>query len=102
MNIFKILANGDGQITEPNISAFLGYLLDPYGDHGLSFEFLERFLREFQIVDENFNTRHYDFEIIFEQAFKMVDKKKEIVDIVIIVFDKEIKKGENYVSKIIS
>ena len=35
MNIFKILSSGDGSIKEPNISAFLGYLLDPNQEHGL-------------------------------------------------------------------
>ena len=44
MNIFKILANGDGKINEANISAFLGYLLDPYQNHSLGYEFLHRFI----------------------------------------------------------
>lgn len=42
MNIFKILANGKGSVNEENISAFLGYLLDPSGDHGLRHEFIKR------------------------------------------------------------
>lgn len=33
MNIFKILASGHGSISETNISAFLGYLLNPNEDH---------------------------------------------------------------------
>lgn len=45
MNIFRILAQGDGSINEPNVSAFLGYLLDPNEDHGLGSIFLERFLQ---------------------------------------------------------
>jgi hypothetical protein len=91
MNIFKILANGDGTINEANISAFLGYLLDPYQDHGLGFEFLERFLeRVFENQEEKVNLRSYDYEILFEQAFRDEDKqlkKKEIVDIVILCFE---------------
>ncbi len=91
MNIFKILANGDGTINEANISAFLGYLLDPYQDHGLGFEFLERFLeRIFEEQEEEFNLKSYDYEILFEQAFRDEDKeikKKEIVDIVILCFE---------------
>ncbi|MBS1589538.1 MAG: PD-(D/E)XK nuclease family protein [Bacteroidetes bacterium] len=94
MNIFKVLANGDGRITEPNISAFLGYLLDPYEDHGLGFEFLKRFMDKVPIPiendDDNFNVQSYDYEIIFEQAFRDEDKelkKKEIVDIVILCFE---------------
>jgi len=91
MNIFKILANGDGKINEPNISAFLGYLLDPYQDHGLGFEFLERFLEPFfENREEPFNLRSFDYKILFEQAFKDEDKeikKKELVDIVILCFE---------------
>jgi len=91
MNIFKILANGDGTINEANISAFFGYLLDPYQDHGLGFEFLERFLeRIFEEQEEEFNLKSYDYEILFEQAFRDEDKeikKKEIVDIVILCFE---------------
>lgn len=83
MNIFKILANGDGTINEANVSAFLGYLLDPYADHGLGFEFLEKFIK--QILPE-FKVKKYDYEILFEQAFKE-DKSKQIVDIVILCFE---------------
>lgn len=44
MNIFKILASGHGNISETNISAYLGYLLNPNEDHGLKDEFLKRVL----------------------------------------------------------
>ena len=44
MNIFKILASGDGSINEPNISAFFAYLIDPYEGHGLGTKMLQRFL----------------------------------------------------------
>ena len=40
MNIFKILASGNGTIKEPSVSAFLGYLLNPKEDHGLGDAFL--------------------------------------------------------------
>ena len=91
MNIFKVLANGDGTLNEANISAFLGYLLDPYQDHGLGHEFLKRIIQkiEFQISD-NFNIYKYEYEVILEQAFRDEDKelkKKEIVDIVILCFE---------------
>ncbi len=36
MNIFKILARGDGNLKEPNLSAVLSYLLNPDEDHGLA------------------------------------------------------------------
>ena len=85
MNIFKILANGDGTINEANVSAFLGYLLDPYADHGLGFEFLERVVAKLDI--EDFNTRKYEYEVLFEQAFKEENKSKQIVDIVILCYE---------------
>ena len=42
MNIFKTLASGSGSINEPNVSAFLGYLLNPKEDHGLGDAFLKK------------------------------------------------------------
>jgi hypothetical protein len=47
MNIFKILASGDGSIKEPNLSAFLAYLLNPKADHGLGSRFLQKILQPF-------------------------------------------------------
>ena len=44
MNIFKVLADGDGSINEANISAFLSFLLNPKNDHGLNDELLKRIL----------------------------------------------------------
>lgn len=103
MNIFKILANGDGSINEPNVSAFLGYLLNPYADHGLGFEFLDSFLKQIEIQDEKFITLKYDYEIFFEQAFKEEDKSKQIVDIVILCINNNIgKQKESYVKSILS
>lgn len=45
MNIFKILSSGDGSIKEPNVTAFLSYILDPNEGHGLNSKFLELFLQ---------------------------------------------------------
>ena len=45
MNIFKVLSEGDGRLPEPNISAFLAYILDPGNAHGIGSSFLERFMR---------------------------------------------------------
>ena len=84
MNIFKILANGDGIINEPNVSAFLGYLLNPSADHTLRFEFLKRFL-EPVVEGEDFNVEKYDYEIFFEQGFTS-ELGKQIVDIVIVCY----------------
>ncbi len=44
MNIFKVLASGDGTINEPNISSFFAYLIDPSAGHGLSARLLQAFL----------------------------------------------------------
>ena len=88
MNIFKILANGDGTINEANVSAFLAYLLDPKADHTLEYEFLDQFLESI-FEDEKFNTGKFDYEIFLEQAFREEDKSKNIVDIVIICYSIE-------------
>ena len=47
MNILRVLASGDGSINEPNISALLGYLLDPSEDHGISNHLLNSILKDF-------------------------------------------------------
>lgn len=85
MNIFKVLANGDGSINEANVSAFLGYLLDPKADHALGFEFLKLFLEP--VLDgEEFDVEQYDYQVFYEQAFKEKDSSKQIVDIVIVCY----------------
>jgi len=87
MNIFKILANGDGTINEANVSAFLGYLLDPNQDHGLGYEFLQRFLE--LVIDfeqNNATVREFDYNIILESAFKDTQDKNSIVDLTILCF----------------
>ncbi len=97
MNIFKILANGDGKINEANISAFLGYLLDPKANHGLQFEFLKRFLAD-AVEDEDFVYEKYEYEVFLEQAFSGEGKSKQIVDIVVVCYQiVSEKKGESLV-----
>lgn len=51
MNIFKVLASGEARLKEPNVSAFLAFLLHPTESHGLGSKFLERFL--FPLVQHN-------------------------------------------------
>ncbi|MFA6145651.1 MAG: hypothetical protein WCW84_11515 [Sulfurimonas sp.] len=46
MNLFKILSSGDGRINEPNVSAFLGFLLDSSESHGLESRFVEKILEK--------------------------------------------------------
>lgn len=88
MNIFKVLANGDGSINEANVSAFLGYLLDPKADHALGFEFLKLFLEP--VLDgEDFDIDKYDYQIFYEQAFREGSSSKQIVDVVIVCYSTE-------------
>jgi hypothetical protein len=97
MNIFKTLASGSGRIYEPNISAFLGYLLNPKEDHGLGDAFLKKFLEPLfknpdlkYMKDRNLSIRsNFEMEVVLEQAFKKSTGKKEIVDIVILCYEKE-------------
>jgi hypothetical protein len=42
MNIFEILSSGDNGLNEVHVSSMLGWLLDPYHDHGLGIEVLKR------------------------------------------------------------
>lgn len=100
MNIFRVLAQGDGSINEPNVSAFLGYLLNPGEDHGLDSLFLEKFLQlhhdfckrfqtegrknkenkakekdPFEWLNDDFGmSSKYEVKVFFEQAFKDIPK----------------------------
>jgi hypothetical protein len=42
MNIFEILSSGNNGLSEVHVSSMLGWLLDPYHDHGLGIEVLKR------------------------------------------------------------
>lgn len=86
MNIFKILASGDGRLHEPNISAFLGYLLNPNEDHGLGSIFLKQILNQHynQNIDNPYLKEltnengikdlsigsEYTIDVFLEQGFK--------------------------------
>lgn len=123
MNIFRILAQGDGSINEPNVSAFLGYLLNPNEDHGLGSRFIEPFLQQHyiqakellkdkfkldwlfekdRIVDLSTNS-NYEINVFFEQAFAKEQSKKNeeketksVVDIILIIHEVEKEKREKY------
>lgn len=96
MNIFKVLANGDGSINEANVSAFLGYLLDPKADHALGSEFLKRFLEVISEDEESFEESFYDldYQIFYEQAFKEENNAKQIVDLVIVGYQTKMDSGK--------
>lgn len=116
MNIFKTLASGSGSINEPNVSAFLGYLLNPKEDHGLGDAFLKRFLQHLLENDKlkfmngggNLSIHsNFEFEVLLEQAFKDDDddnnngKGNQIVDIVILCYKKKPQKGQFLAEEII-
>lgn len=114
MNIFKTLASGSGRINEPNVSAFLGYLLNPKEDHGLGDAFLKRFLEPLLDKTEKDNTdnliflrgrnlsihSNFEFEVLLEQAFKG-GKGNKIVDIVILCYEKKSQQGQFLAKNII-
>ena len=94
MNIFTVLGQGHGRINEPNVSAFLAYLLDPKKDHGLNDNFLKLML-DFNLnmgpndalnnslLGKNGKIRNmstdsdFEVEVIPEQAFYIQIVKKE-------------------------
>ena len=47
MNIFEILAAGNRVLKEEHISAVLGWIIDPYHDHGLGVELLKRVVSQY-------------------------------------------------------
>ena len=119
MNIFKILASGDGSINEPNVSAFLGHILNPYADHGLRDEFLKRVLFKLYLKNKNTNLKdilvtrtesirnfstysNFDIIVLLEQAFHNKTSKKEIVDIVILCYEKKVNKKESLAEIVLS
>lgn len=102
MNIFKILSNGDGSVQEPNVSAYLGYLLDPNQEHGLQDNFLKIFLEpiiedsnimnniknsENSVIDLSRNSE-YSVEIVLEKKVKTKNNKDRDIDIVIYIYNK--------------
>jgi hypothetical protein len=110
MNIFKTLASGSGSINEPNVSAFLGYLLNPKEDHGLGDTFLRKFLKPLLdldkdnlkfLKDRNLSIRsNFEMVVLLEQAFKK-DIGKKVVDIVIICYENESQQGQSLAENII-
>lgn len=88
MNIFKILASGGVKLKEPNVSAFLGYLLDPKADHGLNSSFLQLFLQPLhheleQLTYENsikdLSSNLFDVEVAYEKGIDEYDYEEDEV-----------------------
>jgi len=109
MNIFKILGNGHGSINEPNVNAFIGYLLAPYEDHGLGTSFLKRFLTSLDLDDDlsssedetinNLYRSSHLYRVFFEQEFieETEESKSKIVDIILVEY--KIKNAEQAIGK---
>jgi len=102
MNIFKILSSGDGSIKEPNVSAFLGYLLDPNKEHGfkdlLLREVLEKLnkekILEDLIVNEHIvnltNDSSFKVDIELEKKVQLNSNASKDIDIVITIYTQEL------------
>lgn len=100
MNIFKILSSGDGSIKEPNISAFLGYLLDPNKEHGLKDYLLKLVINQLVldnkiddlIVNETVvnltNESNFSVNVELERKVKINSNKDRYIDIVITISEK--------------
>lgn len=102
MNIFKILSSADGTINEPNISAFLAYLLDPKQDHSLGCEFLLEVLANtecFKLIEDEKNVFRskiengdYRIKIEAEQTVwpnENDDKHHRDIDVLIQISEKD-------------
>lgn len=99
MNIFNVLSQGKSRLHEPSISAMLGYLLSPHGDHGLG----DTFLRSFLSISQDSNSEKRVFEDILKRSFinATVDlevpyyhkekEKRNDIDIQLSIFDNESK-----------
>jgi hypothetical protein len=104
MNVFKILASCNGNISETNISAMLVYLLNPSNDHGLGDKFLEKIVGKLKneelknnkkLQSYLINSSGYRIEIIDEFPVDVggtdSDKSTRYIDIVIEFYNEESK-----------
>jgi len=100
MNIFKILASAPRErFAENQVSAFLGWLLNPYMDHGLGYEFLLKFLNRIEAGDEIINRlkphingqdENSEVKVFLEYKagdFKAGEALGAIIDIVLVIDD---------------
>lgn len=96
MNIFKILSSYDGTLKEPNISAFLSYLIDPNEDHGLGNWFVIELMKnssDFKLLSETtdaFRSKlengNYTVNIKPEFTVESNNNKRRDIDILIEIF----------------
>ena len=101
MNIFKVLSQGNGRLSETNLSAMLGFLLSPTETHGLGDVFLRYFLKlvaqksgDEKRFDDVLNTgKSLRADINLEEPYSLNDKVR-IVDVEIMIYANAIAKGE--------
>lgn len=93
INIFSALSQGKGRLNEENLTAMLGYLLNPKSEHGLSDLFLYRFLeaigKESNKDFSQYISTDYSIDITFESPYEYNGKMRR-VDIDLKIF----KQGE--------
>jgi len=94
MNIFNVLSQGKSRLHEPSISAVLGYLLSPNGDHGLGDTFLKSFLKlcnsnieNDELLNNIINQDFIDAEVNLEVQYTYNDQRNDI-DIQLGIIDK--------------
>jgi hypothetical protein len=90
MNIFKVLASAPrNRFSENQVSAMLAWLLNPYMDHDLSYEFLLKFLERIGVEDTvikrlklSITDKNENAEI---KIYLEYDVGESIVDIVLVI-----------------
>lgn len=97
MNIFSVLSQGKSRLHEPSISAMLGYLLSPNGDHGLGDTFIRAFLDLInktshldifkEIPTEGLINANVELEVHYNNK-----EKRNDIDIQISILDKRVSK----------
>ncbi len=98
MNIFKILASGDGNLKEPNISAFFAYLLNPKEDHRLD----DLLLRKLWIIINENNAPFPEGEVDIKLEPPLhTDKRNNFCDIKITFSIKSPENALSYPKKVI-
>jgi hypothetical protein len=110
MNIFEILSSGDNGLSEVHVSSVLGWLLDPYHDHGLGIEVLKRLVSQLfagtplhkEIISSEYSgvemkaRRRMETSIVLEkEVYCQQSNKNRSIDIVIKINDKFILAIEN-------
>lgn|GEM_PF-3731228 len=83
MNIFEILTSGDNGLNEVHVSSVLGWLLDPYHDHGLGLEVLKR------LVSNLFKDTPLDNEILGSEYSGVEMRDRRRIDVKIML-EKEV------------